>query len=139
PVFRGDETRAQITGFIEGLAAELRAERFHGRNLEVEIDMRDIRGGDKQWEWVKRGVPLRIEVGPRDVEAGSVMVARRDKAPKDKASVARVDLPAHVLAALDQIQTGLFERARAFRRAHTRPIDTRAELDAFFTPANQEK
>src|SRR3712207_1946723 len=49
PVFRGDDTRAKVMEYIEGLAVELRAQCFHGRPIEVEIDKRDIRGGDKAW------------------------------------------------------------------------------------------
>src|SRR5262249_8817519 len=61
PVFRGDDTKAKVLEAIDKLANELRGTSFLGRQVEVEVDLRDIRGGDKQWEWVKKGVPLRIE------------------------------------------------------------------------------
>ncbi len=44
-------------------------------------------GGGKSWEWIKKGIPVRIEIGPRDLEQGTVAVARRDRTPKDKAFV----------------------------------------------------
>ncbi len=58
--------------------------------LRVVVDERDERGGDKVWNWIKKGVPVRIEVGPRDLEKDALFVGRRDRAPKDKQSIARV-------------------------------------------------
>ena len=139
PVFRGDETRAKVTEFIDSVVRELGAQRWNDRPLVVEVDNRDIRGGDKAWEWIKKGVPLRIEVGPRDVDAGAVVLSRRDRGPKDKTVVPRGELVATVLASLGQIQSGLFDRARAFRDEHTHRLDQRAEFDAFFTPKSADK
>ncbi len=135
PVLRGDDTRASVMEFIQGLVAELKAVRYHGRPIEIEIDARDIRGGEKSWEWIKKGVPLRIEVGPRDVEQGSVVVSRRDRGPRDKTPMPRVELVANIATILDDMQAGLLTKAEAFRKEHTRGIDARGDFDAFFTPA----
>src|SRR4051794_15256151 len=70
PVYRGDDTRAKVDEYIASLVKELAEQRYGDRPLEIEVDRRDLRGGDKMWEWVKKGVPLRIEIGPRDVEGG---------------------------------------------------------------------
>ena len=134
PILRNDESRARVLESVDQLAEALRAERWHGRPLEVEIDRRDVGGGQKQWEWVKKGIPLRLEVGPRDVERGTVSVARRDRPVSEKTDVARGELPARVAVLLDEIQAGLLARAQAFRAEHTRKIGTREEIDAFFTP-----
>lgn len=139
PVFRGDDTKAKVLEYIDGLAAELRAQWVFGRPIEVEVDKRDIRGGDKQWEWIKRGVPIRLEIGPRDVDGNAVMMARRDKAVKDKAVLSRAELVAKMPALLEEIQAGLFERAKRFRDEHAVRIDKRADFDAFFTPKNEDK
>jgi len=141
PVFRGDETRGQVLAYIDALGSELRAQRLGDRPLEVEIDKRDLRGGDKQWDWVKKGVPIRLEVGPRDVDAGAVMVARRDRSPRDKASMTRAEFVGRAVEILEEIQRGLLARALAYRNEHTRPIDARDEFEAFFTPKskNEEK
>src|SRR5262249_54776174 len=139
PVFRGDDTKGKVLEYIDALAKELRAQRFGERAVEVEVDKRDLRGGDKQWEWVKKGVPIRLEVGPRDVDAGAVMVARRDRSPKDKATMSRGEFVGGVARLLGEIQDGLFARALAYRNEHTRPIDTRAEFDAFFTPKSKNE
>jgi prolyl-tRNA synthetase len=138
PIVRDDETRAKVMPFAQKLAAELRAQQFGGRPVEVEIDDRDLRGGEKNWGWIKKGVPLRIEVGPRDVDAGAVVYARRDEPTKDKHTASAAELPGQIAALLGDIQARLFERARAFREGNTRRIDTWDDFVAFFTPKNTE-
>jgi prolyl-tRNA synthetase len=139
PVFRGDDTKAKVMEYIDALAKELRAQRYEGLPVEVEVDARDIRGGDKQWEWVKKGAPLRLEIGPRDVDGNVVMVARRDRGTKDKASMSRADFVGQVVSILDEMQKGMFDRALAYRNENTRPIDARADFDAFFTPKSKNE
>jgi len=139
PVLRGDDTRDKVLAYADALAAELRAQRFGDRAIEVEVDKRDIRGGDKQWEWIKKGVPLRVEVGPRDVDAGAVVFSRRDKGTKDKTSMPRAEFVARAASILEEMQTGLFDRAVAFRNEHTRVIDDAKEFDAFFTAKSADK
>ena len=139
PVFRGDESKPAVMEYINSLAKELRAQRFGERRVEVEIDARDLRGGDKQWEWIKKGIPLRVEVGPRDVEGNAVMLARRDRGPKEKAAMPRADFVASVVSILEDMQKGMFQKALAYRNEHTRPIDVKAEFDAFFTPKSKSE
>jgi prolyl-tRNA synthetase len=139
PILRDDESRARVLEGAGQLAAALRATRFHDRPLEVEVDTRDVGGGQKQWEWVKKGIPVRIELGPRDLERGTVALARRDRPTNEKTDVPRAELPARLPAILDEMQKGLVERARALRTEHTRPIGSRKDLDAFFTPRDAAK
>lgn len=139
PVFRGEDTRGKILEAIERIAASLRDLSFDGRPVEVETDLRDLSGGDKQWEWIKKGVPIRIEIGPRDLTSESATLTRRDRGPKDRESVPFTGLGERVVALLSEIQTVLYERALAYRNAHTVAIDDRPSFDAFFTPKNSEK
>ncbi len=80
----------------------------------------------------RRACPLRLEVGPRDIEKDAVFIARRDRAPKDKQSIARAEFVAEIATTLQAIQDGLFARANAYRTENTRQIDTRDEFYAFF-------
>jgi prolyl-tRNA synthetase len=84
---------------------------------------------------VKKGVPLRLEVGPRDMAAGTVFVARRDQPPSEKESIPRDMFVASASAMLDEIQEALLARARRDRELNTKLIDTRDDFYAFFTPA----
>jgi prolyl-tRNA synthetase len=137
PMVTKEETRAKVMEYVDSFVGELRQAQVFGRALEVEVDTRDVRG--KKWEWVKKGVPIRLEVGPRDVEGAAVMMERRDRPPTEKVSVPRAQLVPRVLEVLQDMQAGLLERARRYRAEHTRAIDSRAELDAFFTPKNADK
>ena len=84
-------------------------------------------------------MPIRVEIGPRDLEAGTVFVGRRDKGPKEKQSYPKGDFAAQVPALLQSIQDAIYERAIAFRRENTKVIETKEEFYAFFTPKNADK
>jgi len=88
--FKADDPDA-ILNYCHKLAADLGVINYHGRSITVEIDNRDIRGGEKTWGWVKKGIPIRLEVGPRDMASDSVFMARRDKGHKEKQGVDRAE------------------------------------------------
>ncbi|MGE0711862.1 MAG: proline--tRNA ligase [Planctomycetota bacterium] len=137
PILRGDEGKTEVMEYCASLRLELAALDYHGVKLQVELDDRDLRGGDKVWQHVKRGVPIRLEVGPRDVASGSVFMARRDTG--EKKGVPRAEFVGRVVALLDEIQANLLGRAQAFRDEHTRQIDDLEEFKAWFTPNDQDK
>jgi prolyl-tRNA synthetase len=139
PVTPKEETREAVLEYCRELKTALESQPYLEGRVRVELDDRDIRGGEKTWSWVKKGIPLRVEVGPRDMEAGSVFVARRDRAPKDKESIARDTFVAGIVELLEAMQEGLLARAKAFRKAHTRELSTKAEFVEFFTPKNVEQ
>lgn len=138
PVTPKEETRAAVMEAVNKLAAELRAKSYAGEAIRVEIDGRDLGGGVKNWEWIKKGVPLRVELGPRDLEKGSVAVARRDRSPKEKQFIASGEFVEQAAGILGEIQDGLLAKALAYRQEHTRKIDTKEEFYAFFSPAKGE-
>jgi prolyl-tRNA synthetase len=133
PIYRSDEDKARVIEYCRKVAGELRAQRYVDRPVAVVVDERDERGGDKVWNWIKKGVPVRIEVGPRDLEKDALFVARRDRAPKDKQSIPRSEFVASIGATLQSIQDGLYERAKAYREQFTKRIDTKEEFYAYFT------
>ena len=85
--------------------------------IRVTLDERDERPGWKFSEWEMRGVPLRLEIGPKDIEKGQVLLARRDT--REKLGVPMDGLASKVRELLDEIQRGLLERAIKFREEHT--------------------
>jgi prolyl-tRNA synthetase len=132
PVIHKPEDKERVLAYCKQLAQELGAQTFAGSRVRVHVDEREMRGGDKKWQWVKRGVPVRVEVGPRDLEKDAVMVHRRDNGAKE--SVARGQFVAMIAGTLQSIQDALHARALAFRQAHTREIDAKDEFYAYFTP-----
>ena len=84
-------------------------------------------------------MPIRIELGPRDLEKGTIAVARRDRGPKEKEFPTMGDFVAQAAAILQSIQDSALARATQLRDAHTVKIDTKDEFYAFFTPKNAAK
>jgi prolyl-tRNA synthetase len=134
PVLRGDDTSSDVLSYCDRLESELRAQQYNGFPLRVSIDRRDIRGGEKTWQYIKKGVPLRVEIGPRDVKSDHCFVGRRDQSPKEKKSVPRDEFVTTITAVLDQIQAHLYERALEARQTATAQIDKLDDLRNFFTP-----
>src|SRR5437764_1959176 len=124
PIFKSDAERATVMAAVDAITAEwqLRGIRFH-------IDTRDhVTPGFKYNEWELKGVPLRVEVGPKDVEKNSVAIATRialdEQAviaggKKPKSFVPQQGLTEHIISLLGQLQRALYDRARRFRSEHT--------------------
>jgi len=96
--------------------------------IRVTLDERDERPGWKFAEWELRGVPLRLEIGPKDIEKSQVLIARRDT--REKLGVPMEGLAARVRELLDAVQQNLFDRALAFREEHTQRVATYDEFKA---------
>jgi prolyl-tRNA synthetase len=108
-------------------AQEIR-QQLVGAGLRVMLDERDERPGWKFSEWEMRGVPLRLEIGPKDLEKSQVLLARRDT--REKLAVSMDGLAPRVQALLAGIQESLLQRAQKFREEHTHRAD---DYDAFKT------
>jgi len=89
-----------------------------------------MRGGEKNWQHVKRGVPLRVEVGPRDIANNSTFVGRRDTGTKQ--GMPREELIAQVGSILDEMQNGMFARALAMQKERTTVVRSLDELKEYF-------
>ncbi len=127
PIYRREEEKVVVMETAQRLHAELIA-----ADVRVKMDARDeVTPGFKFNDWEMRGVPLRLEIGPRDVANGTVALARRDKPGKEgKAFVKQEGLTDVVGATLRSIQQALYDRALAFRDAHTHDP---ADYDHFTT------
>ncbi len=133
PIWKSDEEKAQTSEAAHRIARELRED-----GLTVKVDDRDnVRPGEKYYEWERKGVPVRIELGPRDLQSNSVMIKRRiapvdanGKAVKEK--LAMQDLGPQIGRVLDEFQKDLFARALAFREANTVSVDTWDDFAAVF-------
>jgi prolyl-tRNA synthetase len=140
PVIPKPENQQTVLEYAEKVKLALSEETFNDEKIEVFIDSRDMRGGDKNWQWVKKGVPVRIEVGPRDVSENKVVLYRRDKEPKEKSFMTLNEAKGSITDILNQIQANLQADARNLRETYTRTdITTFGELSEFFTPKNSEK
>src|SRR5437660_1497939 len=124
PIYREEKDRTAVMEAVERLRREW------GDRFRVKVDAREeLTPGFKYNEWELKGVPVRVEIGPRDVEKGTAAVARRDVPGKEgKAFVPQVALTEHLAGLLEKIQRSLFERALQFRIEHTRDVESYDEL-----------
>jgi len=124
PIWKTDEERSQVSGVGSQVKADLEKV-----GVRVELDLRDtMKPGAKYFEWEGLGVPVRLEIGPRDLASGQVVLARRTGG---KAPVPLQGAPSAVTKALDEIQSGLFAAAKERReKASIRGV-TKAQFIAF--------
>src|SRR5713226_6495610 len=139
PITPKEDTRARVLEACDALALQLRGKHFADSPIEVEVDRRDLGGGVKNWEWIKKGVPIRVEIGPRDLEKNSVEVSRRDQLIKAKESMSIQEFAAQASEMLMSIQKNLYERAQKFQEQNTRVIEFKREFYEFFTAKSTAK
>ncbi|MDX5348236.1 MAG: proline--tRNA ligase, partial [Hymenobacteraceae bacterium] len=118
PIYRKDEELEAISAKVLEIKKKLEA-----KGVSVKYDNRDTeRPGFKFAEWELKGVPVRVAIGPRDLENGTAEVARRDT--KEKQSMQMEGLDESIIALLDEIQQNIFQKALNFREEHTTKADT---------------
>lgn len=118
PIYKGTEELERIAGQLEGLAAELKK-----RGISVKIDTRDnVRTGFKFAEYELKGVPVRLALGPRDLENGTIELVRRDTLEKE--TVPQEGLTDRVAALMDEIQQNIFRKALDYRNSMITKVDT---------------
>jgi prolyl-tRNA synthetase len=125
PIWRKPEEKEAVRAFV------VRVREALGDRVRLHVDDREqYSPGWKYNEYELRGVPVRLEVGPKDVAKQAVMSVRRDTRAKE--SIALAELPARLPALLDDVQRDLFQAARAFRDANTARASSLAELEIHF-------
>jgi prolyl-tRNA synthetase len=132
PVFRKDDEKPAVWEYCTRLVKEIEKIQFDGIPVRVQFDQRDMRGGDKAWQYIKQGVPIRLEVGPRDIAKDEVFMGRRDKGPKEKSSILRTEFIKNLSQTLEEMQQILYDRAVKFRSENTQKITSLKEFEEFF-------
>ena len=123
PIYYSDEERQAVMQKVDEITALLQPD------IRVKVDDRDnYKPGWKFNEWEMKGVPLRLELGPRDVTANHTMIARRDRGPKEKQTVSLDGLKETIQELLDDIQQSMFEAAKTFREEHSHRVETYDEF-----------
>ena len=118
PIYKGEEQLREITGRFREIADELKA-----KGISVKIDERDnVRSGFKFAEYELKGVPVRLALGPRDMEQGTVELLRRDTL--EKQTVPQQGLADRIEALLAEIQQNIFRKALAYRDSMITRVDT---------------
>ena len=125
PIFKSDDEKTAVMAAVKRIAAELTT-----AGIRIKVDDRDkLTPGFKFNDWELRGVPVRVEIGPKDVQNNSVALARRDIPGKEgKQFVPQDGLAQHINDLLNAIHTNLYQRALKFREDHTRTVSNYDEF-----------
>ncbi|RHW17875.1 proline--tRNA ligase [Sphingomonas gilva] len=143
PMLRDAPEDAAIVDYCDKLAGVLRGLHAFGEPVRVLFDKRAVKAAPKRWGWVKKGAPIIVEVGGRDVAGGNVSVVRRDRLYRedgklDSAIVAQADFVADAAEMLVEIQHGLFAEAKARLEANiTRGVTDFTGIEAAFAEGNK--
>jgi len=114
-------SNAEIKELVMKKANSIKTDFKGSRIISIKLDDRDIRPGEKYFEWEKKGIPLRIELGPKDIEKNSAILVRRDTG--EKKSVSLKNLKKETYKILDEIQANLYKRALQFRNNRIKSVD----------------
>lgn len=132
PVIPKEDQTAEVLEYADKIAAELSS-----LNLRVKVDKRDLRGGEKSWNWVKKGVPVRLEAGPRDIPENKVVLYRRDQSAREKEFLSIAELKENINPVLNEIHNNYFQSALSYRNQNIYDnIKTYTELEEFFNSGN---
>ena len=136
PVTPKEDTRDAVIDACQALATRLREQTYGGEPLRVHVDNRDLGGGVKKWEWVKKGVPLRVEIGPRDLEERKICLQRRDQAANEKSFIEKEEFLREVVETLDNVHQSLLQRALDFREENVTECSDLETFEKFWEEEN---
>jgi prolyl-tRNA synthetase len=137
PLIHKDEDKDDILKYCNELCDQITNQNYNDSSIRVEIDLRDVKTAGKSWHWVKRGVPIRLEVGKKELEQNTVFMGRRDLSYKDRKSVSIDEFISEVSQTLDDIQDHLYQKALDFQKENTHSINSKEEFDEYFSEKNK--
>ncbi len=143
PMLRDDEGDEALLAYCEELRRALAGQSALGEPIRVLLDKRAGKATQKRWGWVKKGVPLILEIGGRDAAGGQVSVVRRERLYREEGKVnfvgkGRDEFLGHAAAELEDVQRSLFAEAKARQQANIhRDVTDLAGLEAFFAEGNR--
>jgi len=138
PVIPRESVRAEVMEYAQRLQRSLHGVRYHDRTVCAAIDDRDMRGGEKKWEAIKKGIPLIIEVGPREISSGELALYRRDLPTGTKVNLSFDKLVGGITELLDEQQTRYLDQARHFMAQSVRTdVATLEELRQIFAQGDE--
>jgi prolyl-tRNA synthetase len=139
PIYKTDAEKETVLSFLNTVNLNLKKQIYDGKPVRTKVDDRDIRGGDRAWQAIKQGIPIRVEIGPRDVAKNEVFIGTRNKLPKDKFGMNAEIFVAKVPNLLEEIQNSIFERAKKFLNENIFYTSSLVEFEKIFTVGENKK
>ncbi len=133
PFLMKEGDSGEVLAYCKRLKEELEAVTYYDRNICVFLDERDLRAGEKSWDAIKKGYPLRIEVGAREMNEGKVALFLRTKEKKEVLVAQRDEVTSKIPAILDQVHSDLYAKALTYREANTTVVTTMKEFEEIFS------
>lgn len=143
PMLRDGPDDAAVLDYCKGLQAELASLSALGEPVRALVDAKPAKAATKRWGWVKKGAPLIVEVGPRDMAGGNVSVVRRDRLYREDGKLDSAILPRDAFVGeaaglLEQVQAALHAEATERLKANIAPVDDWAGIEAMFAERNDK-
>lgn len=127
PIIRDDQDKDKIVSYCQEVVAKLKA-----IGIRARVDDSDARTPDKMWAMIKKGVPLRVEIGGREMEEGTLTHIRRDVGKDSKETCSIADFIAKVPSIMDDIHNALYKRAADFMNSNIKEAASLAEMDQLY-------
>jgi len=131
--------KKKILEYCDKIKEKLSKISYNNSTLKVHVDKSEISGGRKKWDWIKKGVPIRLEIGPREMEKDEISLSRRDQSPYENTTMKSAELIKNAKKILKEIQKSLYDNALKLLEDNTKEINSKEEFYDFFTPENPEK
>ncbi|MBN1694785.1 proline--tRNA ligase [candidate division WOR-3 bacterium] len=139
PVLPNNKFKNKVFEHCDRIKKQLSKIIYNNSPLKVFVDKSEIPGGRKKWDWVKKGVPIRIEIGPKEIEKDEVTVSRRDTPAQENSSLKTGKFIKNAPTLLTSIQNSLYDNALRLLKYNTKEIKSKEDFYDFFTPRNIEK
>lgn len=127
PITKDDQDSAAVVDYTRSLAAKLKAQ-----GIRAHVDVSAARTPDKMWGAIKKGVPIRVEIGAREMQEGTLTYVRRDLGRDSKASVAVDAFVAQAPGILEQMHKDMYQRAEKFMKANIHDVENVGEIEKFY-------
>lgn len=127
PIIKDESDSEKLMNYAAGIAEKLKSQ-----GIRVNLDAREMRTPDKMWDAVKKGVPVRVEIGAREMEAGELTHVRRDLGRESKTTCSIDEFLSNVQGILDDIQINIYDKAKAFMQEHITDVSSLNEIGKYF-------
>jgi prolyl-tRNA synthetase len=127
PIVKDEATSSSVYEYAQNLAAQLKK-----IGVRAKVDMSEARAPDKMWDAIKKGIPVRVEIGAREVEQNQLTFVRRDLGRDSKETCSPDQFVARIPSLLDECHQWLYKRAYDFSRSHIREVKNVTEMREFF-------
>lgn len=136
PLVKKNADSKELLDYCADIKAKLEQVEFNNAKIKVKIDSSDKRPGEKAWGYVKQGVPIRLEIGAKELAESKVFMGRRDMGYKDKVALDKDEFVSNAASILDEIQNNIFNKAKKFLDENITEVSSEAEFYKHFESEN---